>query len=146
MKLKSAITGQPVWNSNKKSNARCGIKFSICQYIVLWGFKIPESRHLCVAPKKNHLWSNSTDVYIILNVYRRQYLFVVLNLFSRLSLRKSNNKIVIITVLKKNNALLVTLYVLAWYSNDSRRDIIIILSLYYWNNTFLESVIIAIWF
>ena len=56
--LKIGPTGNPPLPVNRseiqktKSNASRGIKFSICQYIVLWGFKIPESRHLGVAPKK----------------------------------------------------------------------------------------------
>ena len=56
--LKNGPTGNPPLPVNRseiqktKSTARCGIKFSICEYIFLWGFKIPESCHLCVAPKK----------------------------------------------------------------------------------------------
>jgi hypothetical protein len=33
-----------------------GIKFSICQFMVSWGFKIRESRKSLVSPKKKPPW------------------------------------------------------------------------------------------
>ena len=68
--LKIGPTGNPPLPVNRseiqktKSTARRGIKFSICQYIVLWGFKIPESRHLGVAPKKNHLSPDLSHIFL----------------------------------------------------------------------------------
>jgi hypothetical protein len=75
--LKIGPTGNPPLPVNRseiqktKSTARRGIKFSICQNIVLWGFKIPESRHLCVAPKKNHHSSYYIDYGTSWNILAR---------------------------------------------------------------------------
>ena len=58
--LKNGPTGNPPLPVNRseiqknKSSSTCGIKFSICQYIVSWGFQNRESRHSQIAPKKNH--------------------------------------------------------------------------------------------
>jgi hypothetical protein len=56
--LKNGPTGNaplPVSNSKNKSGVTRGIKFSICQYMVSWGFQDRESRNPQIAPNKNHL-------------------------------------------------------------------------------------------
>ena len=56
--LENGPTGNPLLPVNQseiqktKSISTRGIKFSICQYMVSWGFQNRESRHPKIAPKK----------------------------------------------------------------------------------------------
>ena len=56
--LETGPTGNPLLPVNQseiqktKSISTRGIKFSICQYMVSWGFQNRESRHPKIAPKK----------------------------------------------------------------------------------------------
>jgi hypothetical protein len=58
--LKNGPTGNPSLPVNRseiqkiKSTKARGIKFSICQFMVSWGFQIRESRKSLVSPRKNH--------------------------------------------------------------------------------------------